>query len=83
MCTVFQIFLHSHFNSRAPFRIPSSLFSITLSFIVQFSSVAQSCPTLSDLKDYSMPCLPENWRQWASLVAQTVKESARHAAGRV
>ena len=26
--------------------------------LVQFSSVAQSCPTLSDLKDYSMPCLP-------------------------
>ena len=36
-----------------------------------------------DHTDLLRKCLPENWRQWASLVAQTVKESARHAAGRV
>ena len=31
--------------------------------------------------DVLRKCLPEDWGQWASLVAQTVKESACHAGG--
>ena len=42
--------------------------SFTAAFIVQFSSVAQSCPSLCNPKNHSMPGLPAHHQHSSSLV---------------
>ena len=66
----FHIWYYRHFNAILPnhptlslsHRVQKTVLYISVSFkvcfISQFSSVAQSCPTLCDLKDCSMPGFP-------------------------
>ena len=55
-----------------PFKIIESFRGIVLC-AVQFSSVAQSCPTLCDPMNHSMPCLPVHQQLRSSLRLMTIK----------